>query len=620
MTNRPEAPAPLLDLEALIGLCVAHAIAGADYATFDAAARAGADEILPAPAAGALRDDADLRWRLVRCMARAAWRQMPQPAAGYATPSMERPERKAPCHCGSTALYKHCCHPIERELPFEDVDLLPGLLEWLPRARWPELAGSQVDLDRVVHTVLEWREVGRHADVVALLEPWFAGEPFAGRLEPLFDALLDAYTDLDKPRKKAALLDRGLQVGDAAIRSAALQRRVTMAADAGDFALAWRLFGEAQRSEPESPFLANLEVTVLIDERRHDEARERARFWVKRLGRRNDSRLAPLIAFLREVASDGAGALARLAGKRDPVVGEFLARWREAPADAVLYTLKPHGESAGPLTPVPALAKGLKAWREACPPIGYSPLQDDGSGAIVITVRGWLPVLGRHPELWNSFEALDALVRAAGDLPHVGLVETVAIPILRRAERLLRRVLREQRAEDLRLEWGWLENRPALSLLGGLIDCESTLPATPEIVARLEWLVQQLNPDDNQGYRHALVRRLLEVDRIDDALALCERYPDDFAAMRYNRALALYAAKRGGEALAALRDAAVEYPKPLAWLLKPIVKRPRGGRFGIEVGGDEEAWDYREDTLPLWRRFGALNWARGAAKALAARR
>ncbi len=620
MTHRPDPPTPSLDLERLIDLCATHAVAGADFESIDAAARASADEILPAPPAGALRDEPDLRRRLVRCMARAAWRQMPQPAAGYATPRMERPERKAPCHCGSSAMYKHCCYPIERDLPFDELDLLPNVLERLPRARWPELAGSQVDIDRVAHTVQEWHEQGRHVDIVALLEPWFAGDAFAARVEPLFDALLDAYSDLDRPRQKAALLDRGLQAGDAAIRSAALQRRVTMAADAGDFGLAWRLFGDAQRNEPESPFLANLEVTVLIHEHRHDEARERARFWVKRLARRNDPRLARMLAFLRQVADEGAGAMARVAGERDPVVGEFLARWREAPPEAALYTLDPHDGSAGPLTPVSALAKALTTWGKACPPIDYSPLQDDASEAIIVSARGWLPVLERHPELWNSFEALDALVTASVGFNQLGLAETVGAAILRRAECLLRLVLRDQRAEGLRLEWSWLENRPALSLLGGLIDCEEHVPATPEIVARLEWLVQGLNPNDNQGYRHTLMRRLLEVDRIADALALSECYPDDFAAMRYNRALALYAAKRGVEALAALRDAVAEFPEPLAWLLKSTAKRPPSGRFGIQVGGDEEAWEYREDTLPLWRRFGALDWARGAAKALAVRR
>jgi hypothetical protein len=42
-------------------------------------------------------------------------------------------------------------------------------------------------------------------------------------------------------------------------------------------------------------------------------------------------------------------------------------------------------------------------------------------------------------------------------------------PLLERAEKLLRLALRANRGEGLRLEWGFLENRPALRLLVNLI-------------------------------------------------------------------------------------------------------------------------------------------------------
>jgi hypothetical protein len=79
--------------------------------------------------------------------------------------------------------------------------------------------------------------------------------------------------------------------------------------------------------------------------------------------------------------------------------------------------------------------------------------------------------------------------------------------------------------------------------------------------------------------------------------------------MRYSRALALFALGRTDEASSVLREAVGAYPKILTWLLKSQPKAPPSGRFGIEIGGDEEAWIYRQQHLGLWQHLGALDWA-----------
>jgi len=95
------------------------------------------------------------------------------------------------------------------------------------------------------------------------------------------------------------------------------------------------------------------------------------------------------------------------------------------------------------------------------------------------------------------------------------------------------------------------------------------------------------------------------------ARRVCEaRYPDDYATTRHGRALALFVQMKPGLATGAMRDAVVASHKFLAWLRKPNPKAPRSGRYGIEIGGNEEAWLYREEWLGLWQRFGALDWAR----------
>jgi hypothetical protein len=603
------------DLDAFLAWCTDAIARGADYAAYDAAFVRRVDVLFPPPAEGSLRDDPDLRRRLARCMARAIWRQTPHPAHRYAAAPLPSAERNAPCHCGSGAKYKQCCQLIERDVPLDRMNLLPRLLDALPSKRWGELPGSRIALDMVEHTAQEWSEEGRDQDVLALLEPWFGDDMrFDARHELLFDQLLDAYTNLGKPRKKSTLLDRALAHGDRTLRSAAMQRRVSMLADAGDYSRAWTLFAEAQRSDPESPSLSHLEVTLLLSEGREPEARERARFWLLRLQRRRDPDLAELIGFLRRIADEGARAMLQVAADSDADVATFLELWRAVPPIAVHYALKPQGDSAGPLQSSPVLSKALKNWNAAFPRIAYSPLQDDGGDDIWMVADAWLPVLRQQPILWNAFEVLDALARAAAQIPVPG-TEDLTAAILERGERLLREVIRANGVDDLKLEWGWLENRPALSLLGGRIAREQADAPSADNLARLEWLVRTLNPSDNQGFRSDLLRRYLELDRPADALAFTDLYPDDFAAMRCGRALALFALDQVGLATFALRDAVQAYPKLLAWLLKPNPKEPRSDPFGVTVGGDYEAWIYRSECLGQWQRLGALDWARRIAPA-----
>lgn len=598
------------DLDGFVAWCAGAIARSVDYAAYDAAFMCLVDVLFPPPIEGSLRDDPDLRRRLARCMARAIWRQTPHPAHRYAPAPLPSSERNAPCHCGSRTKYKQCCQLIERDIPLERMNLLPQLLDALPRRRWSELPGSRIALDMVAHAAHEWSDEGRDQDALALLEPWFGDDTrFDARHELLFDLLLDAYSNLGKPRKKAALLDRALAHGDRTLRSAAMQRRVSMLADAGDHARAWTLFAEAQRSDPESPSLSHLEVTLLLNEGREPEARERARFWLLRLQRRRDPDLAELIGLLRRIADEGGRALLQVAADNDPDVATFLELWRAAPPIAVHYALKPAGDSAGPLRSSPALTKALKNWDAAFPGVAYSPLQDDGGDDIWIVAEAWLPVLCQQPILWNAFEVLDALARASAQIPVPG-TEDLTAAILERGERLLREVIHANRVDGLKLEWGWLENRPALSLLGGRISRELADAPSADNFARLEWLVRTLNPNDNQGFRSALLHRYLELDRPADALAFADLYPDDLAAMRYGRALALFALDQVGLATFALRDAAQAYPKVLAWLLKPNPKEPRSDPFGVTVGGEYEAWIYRSEYLGQWQRLGALDWAR----------
>ncbi len=605
------------DVEALIRLCVRLIVERLDFADYRArVARDGASLWDGAPhdgGSGAVRAMANL-------IARSVWKHCPHPAHRYAPAPLPTPERNAPCHCGSGRKYKQCCMTPEAGVPLDQFNFLSLLIDALPRARWAELADSRIPLDMVLDVAEGWLAERRAEDVHDLLRPWFDGDRhWKLRYGLLFDALLDAYDALGDHNGRLDLLERAERKGDASMRSGALQRRAAMAADLGDFRLAWSLFHQAQRADPEALSLCNLELAMLVSEGREAEARERARSWLMRLQPLRDPALESLIGFIREVAETGGAALKRATPAQEPALDALLECWRRAPPLSCRYRLRPTRESAGGLIPDAGLASELKRWREAFEPIDYSPLRAHG-GDRWADAASWVAVLQEHPQLWNSFEVLDALARVLGEAPVASAFERLALPLLQRSEALLREVLRVNGAQDLCFEWHCHENRPALNALATLLlyrlDTEGFVP---DVMAGLEWCVLVLNPDDNFGLRQELMRGYLQTGNLEAALALGSLFAEDVAAMRYSRALALFASGLADDALSALGQAAEESPKVLEFLLAKNPREPREQGPGYLIGGEREAWLYRESHLALWQGFGGIEWARSASRAFGPR-
>ncbi|MBI4996457.1 MAG: hypothetical protein HZC22_06070, partial [Rhodocyclales bacterium] len=279
------------------------------------------------------------------------------------------------------------------------------------------------------------------------------------------------------------------------------------------------------------------------------------------------------------------------------------------PAPTCHYRLQAvEDNSAGPLKPDAALARVERESREASRLDEQGPWDD----------TAWLEWLEAHPVAWQSFDVLDDLVRAVNDYPceddeEGGLLDDVEDVLLDHAVKLLRLVIAENRADGLKLEWGWLENRPALRLLAQYIEL---VAGTDEELPLLEWLVLTLNPNDNLGLRERLIHLYCHLARPADALAVCdERYPDDgFGFMRFGRLLALILLGREAEATAALAKAGTKSPRILKTLLAARPRRPAGLREGlITVGGEDEAWFYRQHWRAVWEKSGALAWLRRAA-------
>ncbi len=553
-----------------------------------------------------------------RAMGVAIYGAMPLPEAGFQCRRLPEPGRNAPCLCGSGRKYKHCCLRLHGILDLAGYNMLRHILDSTPKKRFAELPGSRVDPLAVWDTARQWHDEGDDERAAALLEPWFAGDgALAAPLEPLFDQLMDCYLALGQERKRTRLLAGALARGDRVMRVSALQRRATILADRGDLDGAWRSFGEAQREDPEDPSLATLEITLLVSRGKIEQARERARFWIARLERRRDPALADLIGLLRKVHADPDAAIGEVDAKRFPGLERLATLAAAAPAPQARYAIADRGEAGRVLEPQEALKQAEAGWREAFPQTkpGLTATQH-GFAGMWHEPGSWLGFLERNPLAWQSFDVLDDLAMAVEALPTIGSHATLLGPLLERGAELLEANLAAAPPGNGTLQWGWVENRPALRMLAHLA-CRAAADvdrgASGERFTALAERLIALNPADNHFMRESLTRDYLVRGSPDKALALAERYPHDFCGPALNRILALVRLGRRGDALVALREAANEHRVALEMLLAQAPARPKPDpSLGVMVGGKEEAWEYRAAHRALWERDGALDWLRAA--------
>lgn len=558
--------------------------------------------------------DDDAQRALALAIFREVWKVLPRPERGWRPLPAPKAERNAPCLCGSGRKFKQCCGALAGPPPFGDgLSVLGYVLERLTAREYASLPFKLLMPEEIAHVAEEWRKQERHEAAAALLEAQLAGPAqLDARHEYAFDVLGDIYLDLGRADARLALVETVMRSPDRQLRSAAMQRRCTILADAGDDAGAWQLFREAQRVDPDNPSLAHLELVLLASRGETEQLAARARFWATRLRKIGDAG-EELIDFIAGVARDPEGFIRTFeesgGGAQDV---EALLRLAELvatmPAPACHYRLQAQDDSAGPLEADASLSRLERDWQTH-----FSP--DDGA---VWSDTGWLAWLAAHPLAWQSFAVLADLAQAVDAFPlkddeEGELLDDIEEALLDHAVALLRLTLAEGDADGLKLEWGWLENRAALSLLARRIELAGD---TEEELPLLEWLVLTLNPNDNQGLRENLVHAYAAVARPADALAICDRYPDDaLGGMRYGRVLALILLDRRGEATAALAEATKRSPRILKTLLAARPKKPQTEPGFLTLGGEDEAWHYRARWLGVWKSTGALAWLKQATGA-----
>lgn len=319
-----------------------------------------------APPGSQLVHDEELKRAFTTALGRALWNAMPLPRRGFLTEPIPEPGRNEPCPCGSGRKFKHCCARAPSLGPFTAPLLWPYVLRALSGpAREAALRSSHLPRDAVLQYASDEIEAENPDATVELLEPVLA-EPVQHEDElaaAALDLLCNAYDARGHAkRRKAALLERiATRPSRSPLRSAAHQRLACILMDRAQPKAAWAAFRSAQQDDPGNPALGLLEVQLLLGEGRSDEARERARFFLRQL-RRSGADLDPgTLAFYERVAADPGRAMSDVAFDIEQGAGRRLADWldrvRSRPLPA--YSFARPDESPGPAGPE-ALAERLR--------------------------------------------------------------------------------------------------------------------------------------------------------------------------------------------------------------------------------------------------------------------
>ena len=556
--------------------------------------------------------------RFLRAFGLGVWAATPLPSNGFKPPKLVLPGRNEPCVCGSGQKFKHCCQPLYDDLPPLEPELLGGLaIAALPPAQWKVLPtrGATAGMVQLAADMLDER--GRLADALRLLEPWAQGPaPWPADRAELLDLLADLYLEAGKPRKRKALAQAMVANGGTEVQSVGWQRLAMLAADAGDTQGADEAFARAQRLTPDSPRLAVLEVTLLLGTGRVDRAMQRADFHTRRLARMppGPEVMHTLEALQRLLEGDLDGNDDDEDGGDDDFdtprgvagglnVGAPLGLLMQAidrlpPPKLRLRLDRAQPDDLGALSPDAASAKALREWRGVFPLSTAGMAHHGVSGdwdQVFAPDERWTRCFISHPLLADNFEALDGVATVLEVLPP-GLAEQALATLTARGLALWAQL--RERFPQARCEWGHLDNRPALRLIVRRVMVDDS-PRADNAFDWLQALVEVLNPHDNHGLRERLAAVYLRRGLAADALALCERYPDDFIGMQLLHARALLALQRPGDARPLLQAALTANPH-LGPLLQSRRKPRRPAVDRYSVGSREEALLVVGNQHDLW--------------------
>ncbi|NPV08620.1 MAG: hypothetical protein HPY83_11765 [Anaerolineae bacterium] len=159
--------------------------------------------------------------------------------------------------------------------------------------------------------------------------------------------------------------------------------------------------------------------------------------------------------------------------------------------------------------------------------------------------------------------------------------------------------------------WGVIETRPYMRARLGLALALWECGRREEAIGHA-WSMLELNPNDNQGVRYALLGWLLESGDQAGTLRLLKQYEDDpAAAWKYGRALHSFQTEgdtaHSCQLLRQAMDSNSYVPAYLVGRRRIPLRRPEF----MSLGNESEAVVYAQDQIGAWRNTpGALEWLR----------
>ncbi|MBN4073214.1 SEC-C domain-containing protein [Mariprofundus ferrooxydans] len=551
---------------------------------------------------------------LARMFAIQIWNNTPLPSNRYQFKPLAKPGRNDPCFCGSGKKYKQCCVHLDTEdMSMMQPDLMTYiLLEVITKTElkqvWKHLPHSQL-----AFIAGEWMKIDEEQAErgLLMLDPIFkqADSKLDYRDEEAFDSMAELCTVLQKPRKKSILVKRMMQHPDKALQAAALHRYCCILGDQGKDDEAWGYFKKAQRLDPNNPALSHLEILLLMQQGKIEQMQQRGRYWIKRLARMNkEGELDDLIDVINEMITDAPTAMGKLIEHDTPGAARLIA-WLKTASQSpppLLNKVQAYDDSSviEPKTNRAAILE--RDWMDVM--MGYDDPWENPDR--------WLQELEEHPELAGSSNVLDDLIQFVRVLDTPNPMLTFE-PLLMLAMFQIKRLLPQQ--PKVPFDWGFMQNRPALRVLGFLIDSMVQMDDHQAALDLMEWSVR-LHPNDNQGFRSDLVNAYLRLNRDADALTLCDQYPEDFLVdICFGRTLALFRQGKRQLADTHLKKVIRQFPKVAAAITRTTMKQPKDLDPGlVACGGDDEAWYYRQDARELWVNTpGAMTWLKQCLKTVA---
>lgn len=646
----------------LLGAAVAEAMRTERMDAVRTVVAEGLRRILPPP--DPARNEPAFR-ALVTTLTRVFWNASPLPSAGYRPRPVPAPQRNDACPCGSGQKHKRCCLPYERDFAETTAEFgatVPEGVAWAAAAgHWDEheldrlLSDPALPADSLEPLGERLRDLGHPARALELVRAAVARGGDEDGLEAAVKLVIEIDVELHGLREAA---DHVRETGgrrSPGLRAAMWRQLAAEALGAEGPDAAREFLALARAEEPDDARNAVFELMISLYVNDLAGAQAIARKAVGDVRTRRQLREethGKALELLRLASRDPAAARELFAagpdeeeeddedeGEDDDFVPVLAPLAEEGCARAVrpyrLETWDDHVAFGEP----PRGVKGVeRRWRLAFP--GVKPalvdLFADQPDDVYADAVEWLGVLA-DPAAFDSIDILDDLVLALSDIGGDAdeeegeaireggerrAEEWLVALLLDRAEAIVRASLDAHPGRTV--PWAVLANRPALRLLSHAALRLFVIGQADEAAERFEWILA-LNPNDNHGHRTWLVNHHLVHDRPARALEIADVYPGDvFLETTLGRALALWRLERHDDAMVAMRAAARDRPKAVRALLAGSMRRPAVGARGIAIGGDEEAWLYREAMGQEWGRtpeaVAALREVSGSGKKKAGRK